>query len=152
MRDRMVYVADPANPRLRDGRLTVDDLAALPHAASRLPDHGSDPATLALLQRGISPNVLFTTAGWLPLVFLIAGTDLVGAVPERLARRVSSTAGVALIDPPFGPVDFVEVAWWHPLQPTDMGLTWLRGIVTEVAAAFGRAPVLPGQRRAAEAT
>ena len=152
VRDRMVYVADPANPRLRDGRLTIDDLAALPHAAPRLPDPGSDPATLALLQRGIRPNVLFTTAGWLPLVFLIAGTDLVGAVPERLARRVSAAACVVVIDPPFGPVEFVEAAWWHPLHATDMGLTWLRGVVTEVAAAFGHAPVLPGQRRAAEAT
>jgi len=85
-------------------------------------------------------------------VFLIAGTDLVGAVPERLARRVSAAAGVVVIDPPFGPVEFVEAAWWHPLHATDMGLTWLRGVVTEVAAAFGHAPVLPGQRRAAEAT
>ncbi|HET6192269.1 MAG TPA: hypothetical protein VFE59_39250, partial [Trebonia sp.] len=60
-----------------------------------------------------------------------------------------STAGVALIDPPFGLVDFVEVAWWHPLQPTDMGLTWLRGIVTEVAAALrsraGPARAAPGR-------
>jgi hypothetical protein len=54
MRDRLVYVADPANPRLRDGRLTVDDLAALPHAAARFPDPGSDPAGMALLRRGIS--------------------------------------------------------------------------------------------------
>src|ERR1700761_8152914 len=42
LRDRIVYVPDPANPRLRasaDGRwrLTARDLAALPHAAARLP-------------------------------------------------------------------------------------------------------------------
>src|SRR5579875_828301 len=37
LRDRFVYVADPANPRLAGGRLTVEDLAALPHAAARLP-------------------------------------------------------------------------------------------------------------------
>ena len=46
LRDRIVYVADPANPRLRasaDGRwrLTAEDLAALPHAAARLPQAGA---------------------------------------------------------------------------------------------------------------
>ena len=40
VRDRIVYVADPANPRLRHGRLTVEDLAALPHATVRLSDPG----------------------------------------------------------------------------------------------------------------
>src|ERR1700722_9936836 len=35
LRDRLVYVADPANPRLRDGGLTLEDLAALPHATAR---------------------------------------------------------------------------------------------------------------------
>src|SRR5699024_2042922 len=92
MRDRLVYLADPANPRLQDGRLTVEDLAALPHAAARFPDPGSDPAGMALLQRGIRPNVVLTTGGWLPLPFLIAGTDLVAAVPERLARRTGAAA------------------------------------------------------------
>ena len=79
LRDRLVYVADPANPRLRasaDGtrRLTAEDLAALPHAAVRFPDPGSDPVGMALLQRGINPNVVLTTGGWLPLPFLVAGT------------------------------------------------------------------------------
>jgi DNA-binding transcriptional LysR family regulator len=150
LRDRIVYVADPANPRLRDGRLTAEDLAALPHAAARFPAPGTDPAALALQQRDISPEVLLTTAGWLPLPFLIAGTDLVAALPERLARRVSNAAGVSIIEPPFGPIELVEAAWWHPSHATDLGLTWLRGIVAEEAASLGHAPVLPGQRRPAE--
>jgi len=147
VRDRIVYVADPANPRLTGGRLSAEDLAALPHAAARSFDPGSDPAVLALRQRGLHPDVSLTTAGWLPLPFLVAGTDLVAAVPERLARRVSKAAGVAVIEPPFGLIEFTEAAWWHPLHATDPGLTWLRGIVTEVAASLSQAPALPGQRR-----
>jgi DNA-binding transcriptional LysR family regulator len=146
MRDRLVYVADPANPRLRDGRLTAEDLAALPHAAARFPDPGSDPAGMALLRRGINPNVVITTGGWLPLPFLIAGTDLVAAIPERLARRTGAAAGVTLVEPPFGIIELVEAAWWHPLHATDLALTWLRGIVAEVAAALPPVLSLPGQR------
>jgi DNA-binding transcriptional LysR family regulator len=157
VRDRIVYVADPGNPRLRasadgTGRLTAEDLAALPHAAVRLPDPASDTAAAALLRRGLRPHVAVTTAGWLPLPFLITGTDMVAAVPERLARRVSAAAGVVIVDPPFGPVELVEAAWWHPLHATDLGLTWLRGVVTEVAASLAPVPALPSQRQPGDAT
>lgn len=157
MRDRLVYVADPANPRLRasaDGgwRLTAEDVAALPHAAMRPLDPGSDPAAMALLRRGITANVVLTTGGWVPLPFLVAGTDLVAAVPERLARRTGAAAGVTIVEPPFGMIELVEAAWWHPLHSTDMALTWLRGIVTELAASLPPVLSLPGQRRPGDTT
>jgi len=157
LRDRLVYVADPANPRLRasaDGawRLTVADLAALPHAAARFPDPGSDPTGMALLQRGITPNVVLTTSGWLPLPFLIVGTDLVAAVPERLARRTAAATGVTIVEPPFGTVELVEAAWWHPLHATDLALTWLRGIVADVAASLPPVLSLPCQRQPGDVT
>jgi DNA-binding transcriptional LysR family regulator len=152
IRDRLVYVADSANPRLRDGRLTAEDLAALPHATARFPDSGSDPTAMALLRRGIARNVVLTTGGWLPLPFLVAGTDLVAAVPERLAHRVSTAVGVTIVEPPFGTIELVEAAWWHPLHATDPALTWLRRVVAEVAASLPPVLSLPGQRRPESAT
>jgi DNA-binding transcriptional LysR family regulator len=127
LRDRIVYVADPANPRLRDGRLTAEDLAALPHAAARLPQ--AQLITEALDRLGVTPRVVATAGGWLPLPFLVAGTDLVAAVPELLARRISSAVGVTVIEPPFGTIELTEAAWWHPLHTVDPALTWLRRIV-----------------------
>jgi DNA-binding transcriptional LysR family regulator len=127
LRDRIVYVADPANPRLREGRLTTEDLAALPHAAVRQPQ--ADQVTAALARLGVTPRVVATTGGWLVLPFLVAGTDLVAAVPERLARRVSGAAGVTTIEPPFGTIELVEAAWWAPLHATDPALTWLRAVI-----------------------
>ena len=150
VRDRIVYVADPANPRLRDGRLTAEDLATLPHAAVRAPDPASDIAAIVLARHGIQPTVAVTTAGWLPLPFLVAGTDLVAAIPLRLARRVSDAAGVRIVEPPFGLIEMAEAAWWHPLHATDLGLTWLRGVVTEVAASVTVGPALPGQRQSTD--
>ena len=133
-RDRFVYVADPANPRLRDGMLTSDDLRALPHAAARPPHPGADPAGAALERLGITPNVVLTTAGWLPLPFAVAGTDMVAAIPGRLARRVSGAAGVVITEPPFGMIELIEAAWWHPMRATDPALSWLRTILRETTA------------------
>ena len=84
--------------------------------------------------------------------FLIAGTDLVATIPERLARRVSGAAGVTLVEPPFGIIELVEAAWWHPLHATDLALTWLRGIVAEVTASLPPVLSLPGQRQPGDAT
>jgi DNA-binding transcriptional LysR family regulator len=136
LRDRIVYVADPANPRLLDGRLTAEDLAALPHAAARLAQAGL--VTAALSRLGVTPRVVATTGGWLPLPFLVAGTDLVAAVPHRLARRVSGAAGVTLVEPPFGAVELVEAAWWHPLHTTDPALTWLRRVILDSLDSLAR--------------
>jgi DNA-binding transcriptional LysR family regulator len=134
-RDRFVFVADARNPRLRDGRLTLADLAALPHAAARRPAADADAVTAALADRGVGRNVVLTASGWLALPFMIAGTDLVAAVPERLARMLAAPAGLTVVEPPFGNVELAQVAWWHPMHATDPALTWLRGLFREAAAA-----------------
>ena len=146
LRDRIVYVADPANPRLRDGRLTVEALAELPHAAARLPQ--ADLVTGALDQLGVTPRVVVTTGGWLPLPFLVAGTELVAAVPERLARRLGASADVTIVEAPLGPIELTEAALWHPTHTTDPALVWLRGILLEVAASLCPGAALPRQRHA----
>jgi DNA-binding transcriptional LysR family regulator len=144
-RDRFVCVADPGNPRLRDGRLTLEDLRAAPHATARLPHAEDDPVQAALSRFGITPNSAVTTVGWLTLPFLVADSDMVAIVPELLARRLASAAGVAVIEPPFGQVDLLEAAWWHPMRATDPAHTWLRNILNETVASS-----LPKQRRRPE--
>jgi DNA-binding transcriptional LysR family regulator len=145
-RDRFVCVVDPANSRLRDGRLSIDDLARLPHAVAQLPHAQADPVRAALENAGLVPNVVMTTAGWPTLPFLVAGTDMVALVPERLALRVAAAAGVTVTEPPLETIELVEAAWWHPLRATDPAHTWLRSVVSEIAAPLG----LPGQRQATE--
>jgi DNA-binding transcriptional LysR family regulator len=125
-RDRFVCVLDPANPRLRDGQLSLPDLAELPHVAASLPNADEDPVRAALERRGVTPTVVVAVSGWLPVAFMVAGTDMVAVVPEKLARAVSEVARVAVAEPPFGTIELVEAAWWHPLRATDPALTWLR--------------------------
>ncbi|HXL93651.1 MAG TPA: LysR family transcriptional regulator [Streptosporangiaceae bacterium] len=132
-RDRFVCIMDPGNPRLRDGRLSLADLGELPHASATFGHAGLNPAERALDELGVHRNVQVTTVGWLSLPFVVAGTDLVAVVPERLARRVVAAAGVAVAEPPFGRVELVEAAWWHPMRTADPALAWLRGILADVA-------------------
>ncbi len=132
-RDRFVCIADPANPKLRDGRLSLADLGELPHATATFGHSGLNPAERTLDELCVRRHVQVTTVGWLPLPFVVAGTDLVAVVPERLARRVALTAGLAVAEPPFGRVELVEAAWWHPMRSRDPALRWLRGILRQAA-------------------
>jgi DNA-binding transcriptional LysR family regulator len=134
-RDRFVFITDPANTRLTKAELTLDDIAELPHAAATFgqPAGFLSAAERILAALGVPRHVQVTTVGWLPLPFVVAGTDLVAIVPERLARRVAATAGVTVAEPPFGTAELIEAAWWHPTRSGDPALGWLRSIVAEVA-------------------
>jgi DNA-binding transcriptional LysR family regulator len=153
-RDRFVCVADPSNPRLRDGRLDLADLEALPHAVRSCGGTHVAPADRVMDELGVRRRIQVTTVGWLPLPFLVAGTDLVAIMPERLAHRVAVPLGLTMAEPPFGRVELIETLWWHPDRAGTPEHAWLRRTLTEVAAglppaappAIRRAPI-PAIRR-----
>ncbi len=135
-RDRFVCIVDPGNPRLRDGWLSLEDIGALPHAAASFGHSGLNPAERVLEELGVRRRVQVRVVGWLPLPFVVAGTDLVAIVPERLAHRVAGPAGVLVVEPPFGNVELIEAAWWHAARSSDPALCWLRGILRDIAPAI----------------
>ena len=143
-RDRFVLVVDPANPRLRDGRLTREDLAALPHAARFCGRTHVSPADRVMDELSIGRQVQVVTMGFLPLPFLVVGTDLVTAIPERLAQRVAVPLGLTVVEPPFGRVELIETLWWHPDRATTAEHAWLRRTLTEAAASL---PPVAGELR-----
>jgi DNA-binding transcriptional LysR family regulator len=130
-RDRFVCVVDPGNPRLRNGRLSLADLAAMPHAVARQPRAEVDQVEAELDRLGITRTIAVTTASWLPLPFVVAGTDMVATVPERLACRMSQAAGVTVTTAPFGEIELAEAVWWHPMCAADPALVWLCGVLCE---------------------
>jgi DNA-binding transcriptional LysR family regulator len=136
-RDRFVCIVDPGNSRLAGGALSLADFGELPHAVATFGQREIlNQAESALEALGIPRHIQVTTEGWLPLPFVVAGTDLVAVVPERLARRVASTARVAVCEPPFGTIELLEAVWWHPTRSGDQAVRWMRAITAEVAAAL----------------
>jgi len=142
-RDRFVCVVDPANSRLRDGRLTLDDLAALPHAVRSSGGTHVGPVDRVLDEHSVRRHVQVVTVGFLPLPFLIGGTDLVAAIPERLAQRVAVPLGLTVVEPPFGRVELIESLWWHPARAATPEHAWLRRILKEAAASVPPVAAVP---------
>ena len=133
-RDRFVCLVDPANPRLREGRLTMEDLSILPHVVPTFGHEQPTPVDKLLDSLGLERHVQVTVVGWLTVPFVVAGTGLVAIVPERLAKRVAETVRLCVAEPPFGQVDLIETAHWHPSRGADPAVRWLLRTLQETAA------------------
>jgi DNA-binding transcriptional LysR family regulator len=135
-RDRMVGLVDRGNSRLRDGRLTLEDLAALPHAIASFGRANLTPADRVLGELGIDRKVGIVVSGYLPLAHVVEGTEMVAILPERLARLHDGYGGLTQIDLPFGEVDLVEGYYYAQHREADAAYRWFFDRLDEVSAAI----------------
>lgn len=136
-RDRMVCLVAADNPRLRDGRLTLDDLGAMPHAVAAFEGRALTPVDRVLGELGVRRHVQVEVTGWLPLPFVIEGSGMVAILPERLARMHLSASGpLTMVDPPFRQVLLVEGYWFDRDRQEDPAHRWLFERLDEVGAAL----------------
>jgi len=133
-RDRMVLLADRGNTRLRGGALTLEDLADLPHAVPSFGPGVLTPADRAFGELGIDRHVALQVTGFLPLPFVIAGTNMVALVPEKLARiHVRVDGPVVLVEPPFDDVVLAEGYWFAGDRLSDPAHRWFFARLDELA-------------------
>ena len=140
--DRFVCIVAADNPRLHDRRLTLDDLAELPHVSA----FGGElvtPADHVLVEAGIQPRIEVTVQGLLALPFAVSGTDLCAFVPERLLARCPSTLDLAVAEVPLDDPELAEAAHWHPSRHDDPSVRWLRDVLSEVSEMLTPAPPPP---------
>ena len=131
--DRLVCLVSRGNPYLREGRLDLEALRAMPHVVTVFRGEAATPADRALAQSMVTRRVALKAQGFLLLPFAVVGTEAVAIVPERLARRFATDQQLLLVEPPFGFFDMVESAWWHPSRASDTGHRWLVGLLDDVA-------------------
>lgn len=138
-RDRMVLLADRANPRLRHGNLSVEDLSEVPFAVSTFGPGILTPADRAFGELGIERRIALQVAGFLPLPFVIEGTDMVAVVPERLARLHTDIRpggqepALVLVEPPFAEVVLAEGYWFDRERMGYAAHRWLFGVLDQLA-------------------
>lgn len=131
MHDRFVCILGRDNPAAADGRLDLGTLASLPHAAAGF-GKSRTPADRHLETLCIRPRVQARAPGYGILPFLVAGTEMVALVPERLAVRYAPIAGCAIMPTPFDPVALIEGMHWHGSHVADPAHEWLRDAVRRV--------------------
>jgi DNA-binding transcriptional LysR family regulator len=132
--ERYVCVVRRGHPAA--GRaLTADAYCALDHVLIA-PRGGRGIVDRQLAARGLTRRVAVQVPHWLVAPHLVANSDLVLTVVERLARRYASMLDLAVVELP---IDVPATAcWqrWHERSHGDSAHVWLRARVAEVAAAL----------------
>lgn len=124
--DHMVVIADRSNARLSNGRLTLRDLAELPHAVGAFGTGVLTPVDRVFGELGIDRRIVLTVFGFLPLPFVIEGTDMIAVVPSRLARmHVRPDGPIVAWEPPFPRVLLAEGYWFGSDRLSDPAHRWL---------------------------
>ncbi len=114
--------------------------AALPHALFSASGGDGAPAALdaLLLRHGLRRRVVAVVPHVTALPFAIAGTDLVAAAAERVARRLAEAAGIVVLPlpvevPPFG-IDLL----YTRRGATSEAVRWLLALITEIGELIDR--------------
>jgi LysR family transcriptional regulator, nod-box dependent transcriptional activator len=82
---------------------------------------------------GLQARVPITMESFALVPLLLAGTDMLAIVPERLALRVAHVVGLKLLDPPFETPEIVEALYWNALTNADPAHMWLRAMLHSIA-------------------
>jgi DNA-binding transcriptional LysR family regulator len=121
--ERYVLAARAGHPRLKR-RPTLAQFCALEHVIVS-PDGGGFAGATddALAAAGLSRRVVLSVPHFLAMLAIVAGTDMVAMVPERIVR---GNPALKVMEPPL-PVPGYEMAMlWHERRHRDPAHQWLR--------------------------
>jgi DNA-binding transcriptional LysR family regulator len=139
--DRWVLLMDAANPAVHQ-ELTPGRLAVMPWVVPFAPERGfsaAAPITRQFTRLGVEPDTRVRVESYLAVPHLVAGTDRVALVQERLARDVAAGLGLVVRECPGtddedGAGTICERFWWHADLDNDPAHRWLRSLLVELSA------------------
>jgi DNA-binding transcriptional LysR family regulator len=126
-KDRMVCVMRKGHPAAA-GRLTTRSFLSLRHL--RIVQSAGDVRFVeeALFKHGLQRKVMATTPHWLAASYLVETSDLVTALPESMARRLSAEGRFAVRPLPVGGSEFSWRLYWHRRYDARPAHRWIRSM------------------------
>nr|WP_281398624.1 LysR family transcriptional regulator [Saccharopolyspora gloriosae] len=131
-RDRWVCVASIGS----EPSGTVADLGGRPWVAAYRPPFSALSPMPGPLAEHARLDVAVITEDFLSVPHLVAGTDRLGLMPERIARMQPESAGITVVDLPFELGYLNESFWWHPVHERDPAHNWLRHMASRAGRAI----------------
>jgi len=130
--DRWVCIVSDDNRQVGE-ELSLRDMAQLPWIAAH---HGPliEPVLAPHLAKlGIRPRIDTVVDSFLAAPWLVAGTQAIGVVQQRLLARLPPSVGVRRVGTPFEITPHRVALWWHPVHTDEPAHSWLRSQIADVA-------------------
>lgn len=102
-----------------------------------------DPVDTWLRQEGLTRAVALTVPHYLQALHVVAQSDLIAVLPERLIRAYAEILDVDAVAVPLDVGTFDEYLLHPARSHADPGCVWLRGVLQEIAKSLG--PLDPKQ-------
>jgi len=134
--ERFVCIVREGHP-LTKGKLTVKRFAEARHAFIAPRGHPGGVVEDALARLGLERRIALAVPHFLVAPHIIARTDLVLTVAERIARAHAAVLPLRILEPPLELGGFTIGMTWHERNHQDPGLAWLRAGLAEVASSIG---------------
>lgn len=131
-RDELCFIQRRKHPRGRNNP-SVDELCQLAHAVVA-PDGALLRGVIddELKKLGRARRIVASLPNFLAVPELVAQSDLVAAIPRRLANSMANR--LEIFDLPIAIDPFEMLLSWHPRMHADPGHEWLRGQVSAAVA------------------
>jgi DNA-binding transcriptional LysR family regulator len=113
--------------------LTLSRFVALPHVLVSPQGRGDSTVDVALRERKLSRRLVLRVPHFLAAPLVIAASDAIITLPERLARAVAAQHHLVIKKPPLPLPGFSFSQFWHTRNDGDAAHQWLRELVYSVA-------------------
>ena len=112
--------------------MNLETFANLSHALTTLRRDNVGAVDRALHEQHLARRVALTTPHMLVLPFTIASSDLVAAVPQRVALRLATICQLAIFELPVETKPWMVSMLWSTLSDQDEATCWLRDAIKTV--------------------
>ena len=130
-RSRQVCLVRRDHPTVGDS-IGVQEYARLGHIeVNRWGAGGSSGVDRWLGERGITRRIAITTTGILTIPHLLAGSDLIATLGERVAHKLCEDYPLRVVEPPFGRAPYPLALVWHKRDDRDPLHRWFRALVEQ---------------------
>lgn len=129
--ERNVCIARADHPLIH-GELSLAQYAAAQHVAVFYKSPGPGLIDALLEQQGLTRRQTMLVPHFTTVPFIVAASDLIATIPERLARQFAQLK-LQVLPAPLNIPPFRLTALWHERFDGDAAHTWLRGLMGAIA-------------------
>ncbi|MGG6293677.1 LysR family transcriptional regulator [Leptolyngbya sp. AN02str] len=131
--ERFVGIARRGHPAIQQGTMSLKAFAQFPHALTTLRRDTTGAIDRALKEQNLERRVAFTTPHMMVLPFAIASSDLVAALPQRIALRLAPVCNLTLFELPVKTKPWMVSMLWSTLSDQDEANRWLRNTIKVIS-------------------
>jgi DNA-binding transcriptional LysR family regulator len=130
--DRMTCLVARNHPAIPADRLTLDEYVAMKHMLISRTGTRIGLIDEWLAEKGLERRIALIVPHFLSAPFIVARTDMLLSLPERIAQKFLDLAPLRILSAPIDLPAYDLVMVWHPLRENDPVHRWLRSQILAI--------------------